>query len=205
MPLAVSAFAASLLFLFSPVTRPDEAPAVTVRLYQPFGGARETAAVEKAAAHIFERSGIELRWVDCSAPGSEWAADSPCNRTPRPGDIILRVLETSAAGRGACSHGFALLPPGGRVGGLATVFVDGIRRLERNTEASKVQILGHFTAHEIGHLLLGEGHSSAGLMRAEWSVRDLDRAARGRLSFTPDQSERMRQRLAAAGAGSTGS
>jgi len=203
MPLVVSAFTASLLFLFTPAD-PQREPTVAVRLYQPFGSARETAAVETAVVRIFARSGIELRWVDCSAPGREWAADSPCNQTPRPGEIILRVLETTAAGRGACSHGFALLPPDGRVGGFATVFVDGVRRLERNTDASKVQMLGHFTAHEIGHLLLGEGHSGAGLMKAEWSAADFDRASRGQLSFTRDQVERMRERLAAAGPGSRG-
>jgi hypothetical protein len=48
-------------------------------------------------------------------------------------------------------------------------------------------------AHEIGHLLLGSNsHSATGIMRAQWSRKDLQRASLEILRFTPAQAERIR-------------
>jgi hypothetical protein len=190
------AIAALLWSLNSPAT---SQPTVAVRLYQPFADDRETRAVEAGVDRIFAKAGIAVRWVDCSASASLWLAASPCAHAPGPGDIILRVLDHSAAGRGACSQGLALLPGDGQMGVFATVFTDQLERMGAATDASRSQLLSHFAAHEIGHLLLASGHSGSGLMSAAWGTRDLDRAARGRLVFSPAEAERMRRNLAAAG------
>jgi hypothetical protein len=56
-------------------------------------------------------------------------------------------------------------------------------------------VLGHVIAHEVGHLLLREGHAERGLMRAEWFKRDLELAKTGLLGFTPEQGSRIREQL----------
>ena len=57
-------------------------------------------------------------------------------------------------------------------------------------------VLGHVIAHEVGHLLLRQGHTARGLMREEWFTRDLELARTGRLGFTPEQGARIRAQLA---------
>ena len=52
-------------------------------------------------------------------------------------------------------------------------------------------ILGHTAAHEIGHMLLPRGHSSQGIMRARLRKTDWERAAKGTLLFTRQQSEQL--------------
>jgi hypothetical protein len=59
-------------------------------------------------------------------------------------------------------------------------------------------MLGHVIAHELGHLLLPHGgHSVGGVMRAEWDPAQVMSAARGILTFTPDQAGMIRERLQA--------
>jgi hypothetical protein len=63
------------------------------------------------------------------------------------------------------------------------------------------ELLGYVVIHELGHLLLGKGsHSSVGLMRAKWEVGELRQAARGNLSFTKSEMERMQARYWSAAA-----
>jgi len=79
--------------------------------------------------------------------------------------------------------------------GVAAWVTSSILRIETlaaDGDASLPDILGHAMAHEIGHLLLGPSHSPAGIMRAEWTRKDLESAARNELSFTPQQMELLR-------------
>jgi hypothetical protein len=72
---------------------------------------------------------------------------------------------------------------------MAYILYSRIETLAADGDASLSDILGHAMAHEIGHLLLGPGHSQVGIMQAEWTREDLARAARNELSFTPQQME----------------
>lgn len=91
----------------------------------------------------------------------------------------------------------------GRFGYIAGVFPyrveelaeEGTLRIEVPNDFRAV-ILGHLMAHEIGHLLLGsESHSSKGIMRARWQREDLEAAVQGKLGFTPEQREKMREKI----------
>jgi hypothetical protein len=76
---------------------------------------------------------------------------------------------------------------------LSDIFYDRVKQWAETFHASVNQVLGHVMAHEIGHLLLRtQQHSSAGIMRGQWTVADLLSAAHGQLRFTPEQSERIR-------------
>jgi hypothetical protein len=77
-----------------------------------------------------------------------------------------------------------------------SVFYDRAKEQAEAMRRFLPQILGHAIAHEIGHVLLRtSGHSSTGIMRAQWTAEDLRRAARGQLLFTPEQSELIRAEI----------
>lgn len=70
--------------------------------------------------------------------------------------------------------GRAFIDPGG-VGDMADVYYGAIQELTLLFPfAGADQVMGYAMAHELGHLLIGEGHRPAGLMRAAWSKKELD-------------------------------
>jgi hypothetical protein len=75
---------------------------------------------------------------------------------------------------------------------------------EQFTPLVRGRFLGHFMAHELGHLLLPQySHSATGLMRARWNREDLERAQHGLLRFTPEQATLIRSRATELAAGVT--
>jgi hypothetical protein len=90
---------------------------------------------------------------------------------------------------------------------MAYIFYDRVERVaQTHLNASRepgtddmyaVIVLAHAMAHEMGHLLLPYGHSSTGLMRADWNAKDLRLAEDGRLNFTSEQAELIRGQLLA--------
>ena len=81
---------------------------------------------------------------------------------------------------------------GQRVSAIS-VFYDRAKEQAEAMRQFLPQILGHAIAHEMGHVLLRtSGHSSTGIMRAQWTADDLRRAARGQLLFTLEQSDLIR-------------
>jgi hypothetical protein len=51
-------------------------------------------------------------------------------------------------------------------------------------------------AHELGHILLNlDVHPSKGLMRGDWNLRELQRAAVGHLIFTSEEGKQIRQEV----------
>jgi hypothetical protein len=72
----------------------------------------------------------------------------------------------------------------------AFVFVNPISRTMAGEPGQVSTVLAHVIAHELGHLLLPEGHSPTGLMRAS-----LDPHGVVLSQFTDDQSRAMRAAL----------
>lgn len=50
-------------------------------------------------------------------------------------------------------------------------------------------------AHELGHLILGPGHSIDGVMRATWRRKQLDALDKRWLKFTEEDAARLRHGL----------
>src|SRR5262249_35089222 len=70
---------------------------------------------------------------------------------------------------------------------------DRVQNLAAANSTDVAPILGTVIAHEIGHLLLrSPEHSSKGIMQRNWPSADLQSAAQGRLRFTAEESQRMR-------------
>ena len=93
--------------------------------------------------------------------------------------------------------GFASRTAGGE-GGFVYVIYDRVERLTGGNGVRRASLLAIAIAHEIGHLLLPDkGHSPRGLMRAEWTRADLQRAQRELTSFTRRQRDVLRVRISA--------
>jgi len=174
---------------------------ITVRVYNYVKmGSQALAAAEREATEILRRAGIEVEWLDLSDCREGGRTEPPCHSPLGPAELILRILARPPdeyQHRAGETFGVALVPLNGSDGVDAAVFLTGVQDFSRISAASSAQILGHLVAHEIGHLLLGLGaHSSIGIMRPGWTAEELDRAARGQLGFTPQQSEKMRAAVA---------
>jgi hypothetical protein len=145
---------------------------------------------EKTATGIFEKAGIETRWIEPAAGGS-----FPLSH------IQLKILSAVMSLRSGLPDYFpdsamGLAPGNGPDRQSAYVFYDRVEAVARNHIADAAQILGHAIAHEIGHLLLNDqSHSSAGIMRGVWNLWDLQNASYGYLLFTPQQVKVMREEV----------
>jgi Zn-dependent peptidase ImmA (M78 family) len=63
-------------------------------------------------------------------------------------------------------------------GYLADAYFEAIRKLAARHDADADALLGFVIAHELGHLILGEGHVPDGVMQAQWggaAVKALER------------------------------
>ena len=155
---------------------------------------------------IFRDSGTDIVWTrgTASITGPD-SATAPTLPSPH---VILRILSlektdqlsvgTTALGlaastsehRGCIAYIFY-----NRIAGIAGIYATTNRRTVADRET--VSLLASVMAHELGHLLLGAGHSVTGLMGSEWNTWDLNLAVHGRLHFTAEQASLIRGRLRA--------
>ena len=149
---------------------------------------------EQHAAEIFHRAGIELTWIDCPVSRSEIEKFPTC--TPITGDraVTLKIIPETMAKRFG-------LPPSNRGvtfhGHASYVFYHRVQELSNHAGLSESVVLAHIIAHELGHLLLGEGaHADQGIMMEDLHVNDFRQAEKGRpLTFSAEQAQRMRKRM----------
>ena len=150
-------------------------------------------AALKLAAMIVSRTGVELLLVDCSHEKSEPAP--PCAGFTGPSQISIRLIRRLH--KGSSAVGFGKLGRADRLeawpgSGSVYVFCEMIEAVAKDRMAPLQDILGVVVAHEIGHLLIGPGHSATGLMQRKFRERQWGEAAQGTLRFTPWQAEIIR-------------
>lgn len=173
--------------------------AVQVRLYD-YARLSPTArnGAKAEAGAILERAGVRIDWAECAIRPEDAPKDSACDGPMTPLVLQIRILNAAMAKRAGTSRnclGYAVLSGG--FDSIASVFFHRAVDLERGNLVPQQAILGAMIAHEIGHLLLGEAsHSPAGLMRASWADGDLKAVAKGRLSFTAEQTRRIVDKVA---------
>ena len=156
--------------------------------------ARSLAQAEREAGRIFRNAGIILNWVDCARVTGE-SAEAGCQRTPRPGELALRILPRARQAPDSV-FGTSFLEPSGGI--YADIFLDRVRQLrEVDPSLTLEPILGDVLAHELGHLLLGtSSHTPAGLMQAHWKYPQLRLIEMGQLSFNSREAALLRERVA---------
>ncbi len=177
---------------------PVAGAAVTVSVYNDAGvSAPALAQAEQAAGWIFHQAGLEVTWVNCGALQAHVKSES-CRQAIFPAHLHLRILPRSR-GLTESTFGISYLSADGS-GCYSDIFLEPVQQLQshQNYQVSLGTVLGNVAAHEIGHLLLGtNSHSVSGIMRAHWHDEELASASRRALLFTPAQSHRMREKLAA--------
>ena len=168
---------------------------VAVRVYNYAGVPVGTLAqAEEGAAGIFRQAGIGFFWVDCPLTKEEIGRFPACTTIRDPLAPTLKILpEAMATGLHAPPGQFGItIQPHG-----SFVFFHRVEELAKVTGIALRVILSHIMAHELGHLMLGEGnHSASGIMSVDLHLKEFRAAEMGTpLLFSPQQAQRMRARL----------
>ena len=170
------------------------------------------ALAKAEVTRIYRDAGVNVVWINAASSGSRSLLPQSSG-TSDPGfalvvlpremtdqmTVTTEAVATEALGvaigtrehRGRMAYVFY-----SRVERIARTRLNMSRQVERD-DIYNLIVLAHAMAHEIGHLLLPYGHSSTGLMRADWNAKDLRLALDGRLKFTSEQAELIRGRLLA--------
>jgi hypothetical protein len=179
--------------------RPNEEKQLTVRVRN---YARMDSGVllkaEMTANKILQEARAETVWVVCF-DGSTWSKNVACTDPPGAMDLTVNVLPFAGMERFRQRENvFGYAAEDGDYGFacLAWIFYDPIKSFAVERKMSLARLLGHVFAHELGHVLLGaNSHSGIGLMRAQWSSRELLAADHGDLFFSASESRRIQTQL----------
>jgi hypothetical protein len=155
--------------------------------------ARTLADAVRVAESLLGQAGVPTQWRDCTAAiGHRPCAGGAASRAGLAIDLFGRG-QTRALARSPDTLGLAFLAKREGEESVAIVFVEEARVQAFRAGVPMQVVLGHATAHEAGHLLLGTTeHAAAGLVQAHWSPGDLSRAAFGQLRFNEQESSRLR-------------
>jgi hypothetical protein len=165
--------------------RAGEPATIVLRVMNPAGLPRPTlAAALDVTDSIYRAIGVRLEWtIDDTANSDESA---PGHITVTLGSCLTgTILERRLDRVGRSDRVLAITVPGTcRV----FVFCGRIDRLSQSLEHFK-RTLGRVLAHEIGHVLLGNLHSNAGVMQAQPNY-----TSRQQPQFTAAEAEVIRAR-----------
>jgi hypothetical protein len=76
-------------------------------------------------------------------------------------------------------------------GTYATIFLKPAEEIAADANVPRIVVLAYGAAHEIGHLLLGEAHSTQGMMKATWGAKDFLAMSQNDLHFSPEQARKL--------------
>jgi hypothetical protein len=168
---------------------------IRVRVYdyaQLPAGALEHA--EEVTGGILMAAGVEATWHRCTISSNDSDRDPECGDARTPADFIVRILPRKMAERVSKDpsvYGTSFGAADGAFASHISIFYQRIQDFSKRRRASCPLLLGHFVAHEIGHLLLGpDSHSETGIMCVPFDEAQVRRALWGTLQFTP--TERIR-------------
>lgn len=168
---------------------------LTLRVYDYVPvGPEVLARAARVSDAIFEETGIEITWMDCTPLRGEFLPHETCRSDMEASDLVLRLLPRRMAMKLAAPNeplGFAQRCPETEPACELTVFYFRVEELAAEGHRPEL-ILGHVIAHEVAHVLIGPGHSEVGVMRREWSRVELRRMSLGlQLGFTGEQSKQL--------------
>jgi hypothetical protein len=188
---------AILLSLFVPshAEAATEAPLRLVLYVYDYAGVAPDAraAAAEITRQIYAAIGVDIVWVDrcpvaCHIAFSREAHDDTT-------DVNLMMLTILPDGMTSREFSADVMGGAPERSNVATAYFGRIRAFAFERNFLPATLLGHVVAHELGHLLLREGHARQGLMRARWVDDELLQARVGRLGFTVMQGSRIRSRL----------
>jgi len=152
---------------------------------------KAVTAAEAAAAALFHSIDIEILWAQCeigpegdAATQQHWFTVRLRNGKP--------FIAPDTAALDTLGEAFLSLDSAGYI---VDVYYQAVQTLATTRQIEPAPLLGYVIAHELGHLLLGPGHATKGVMRAAWDLRDLEAISQGCLRFSPAEGARMRKVL----------
>ena len=150
------------------------------------------AAAGEVTRRIYAAIGVEIVWVDRCPLGCHVAFSRQAQTDTTVGNLMVTILPDAMTSEEFPPRVMGFAPEEGSV---AYAFFGRIRTFAYDRDLLVGILLGHVIAHEVGHVLLRNGHAPKGLMRADWVESELLQARLGRLGFTAIQGSRIRSRL----------
>ena len=134
------------------------------------------AAARQLVSEIYSHAGLELIWAN------DEAALTIILRPRASKQTVLRAPDA-----------LGYTPGGGTERGrLAFVIVNRVNEVSDGYRAQRSVVLGVAMAHELGHLLISNEHSTTGMMKAYFNQADFRSAKNGCLLFTDQQARLLR-------------
>ncbi len=153
---------------------------------------------QETASNIFAGIHVQLRWVQLMWTGQMQQASNAvtdCVGEAATHNLAVEIVPHAPASFSDVALAMAL--PHADSGVRITIFYDRVEPLLGGHHAPEATILGYVLAHEIAHVLQGIArHSETGIMRARWTDNDLKLMGIRALTFTPEDIQLIRRRLA---------
>ncbi len=148
---------------------------------------KTVAHAETVVAAAFSPLQVEVSWTNCDKSG--------------PGVHILLRLRREGPLNAARADSLDVMgmafTEGGTAGTMADAYYGAIEQFARTHLADPAEVLGYVVAHELGHLLLGPGHSAGSIMTAVWDGKTLAAARQRWLTFSQAQRTSVHRELQA--------
>ena|ERR1019366_425162 len=188
---------ASLPWILWMASASCSAQTVVIGLYDYSGlSAKETVRLTETADLVFAHSGIRIVWNHCRGA---LPVASACEGEMQVNEIVVRLQPAgprSSNNDGTLHLGRSIVDAEG--GYHADAFVPAVRAQAAGFGLPFDFLMGYAVAHEIGHCLLGPGHSYAGLMRGAWNRKDAGEMSRLSMNLTKQEARKAVGRLALA-------
>ena len=148
---------------------------------------------------VYHWVGVQIVWQDCKA------FRPPAGQTHDPWFVIRLRTDRPPLTAGPASldvMGKAFVEAAGGCiadagGCMADAYFQSIQTTSERHHGDAGVLLGFVMAHELGHLLLGPGHTPGGVMQAAWGQKQMDSMRQGRLRFNEQSAARIRHALEA--------
>jgi hypothetical protein len=139
---------------------------------------------------VYGSAGIRITWYTCE----EFPTPAPKDSAPW---FVIRLRNDKpprTAGPASLDvMGKAYVEDNG--GYMADAYWQAIALNSAQHEADGGALLGFVMAHELGHLLLGPGHTPDGVMQAAWGQKQMDALRRRWLKFGKESAKRIQRAL----------
>jgi hypothetical protein len=154
--------------------------------------AKETVRLTETADLAFAHSGIHVVWRHCRGALAAMP-DTTCEGEMQVNEIVVRLQPGGPRSSHNGTMGHSIVTAAG--GSYASVFVPSVRAQAAGFGMAFDLLMGYAVAHEVGHCLLGPGHSYGGLMRGAWNRKDASEMSRLSLYFTKQEARKAVARL----------
>jgi hypothetical protein len=152
----------------------------------------DVARAEAEVEAVFRPVDVQIEWKNCDQyhpnrpAGGVWFLIRLRNDKP---PVMRSASSLDAMGRAYIGESGDCY--------LADAYFKAVQKLAAAHDANADAVLGFVIAHELGHLLLGEGHVPDGVMQAQWGGAAVKALERRWLQFNPVQRERIQSKLRA--------